>query len=515
MSDSNGFQRWCDVVVIGGSAAGLAGALMLARSRRSVIVVDGGEPRNAPAAHMHGYLGYEGKSPSELVAAGRDEVRSYGVEILDGRVDTVERDGDRFVARLADGVVRARKVLVATGATDELPDVDGLADHWGDQVIHCPYCHGWEVRDQRIVVVASNPMAAHQAGLFRQLSDDVTVVVHDPEAVGEQGLAALVDLSQHGVEVIAEPAVRVVASGGRLTGVELRSGQIVDADAVAVATFIRARAAMLAPLGIEPVVHPSGIATSIEVGEMGATAVRGVYAAGNVANPMLQVLPAAAAGSMAGAVINAELVHDDLADAAVSPNEWDLRYGSTDQVWSGNPNGTLVVEADGMEPGRVLDVGCGEGADSIWLAEQGWQVVALDVAAPALERASAAAASRGVSIETVCADLPSAGFEPGSFDLVSLFYPAIPRTPEGEAIEAMLDAVAPGGTLLVVGHSFDGHVHHDHTPAFDQRAYVQVDDIAARLDTAAWTIVEHGVRNRPAGHNTHHHDDIVLRATKH
>lgn len=516
MSDANGFQRWCDVVVIGGSAAGLAGALMLARSRRSVIVVDGGEPRNAPAAHMHGYLGYEGKPPGDLLATGREEVRSYGVEILEGRVDAVEWDGDRFVARLADGAVSARKVLVATGATDELPAIDGLAEHWGDQVIHCPYCHGWEVRGERVVLVATNPMAAHQAGLFRQLTDDVTVVVHDPEAVGEQGLAALVELAPRGVEVITEPAVRVVTSGDRLAGLELRSGRVVGADAVAVATFIRARADMIAPLGIEPTLHPMGIGTAIEVGEMGATSVRGVYAAGNVANPMLQVLPSAAAGSMAGAVINAELVHDD-ASGLGSPNEWDLRYGSDDQIWSGNPNGTLVAEVDGMDPGRALDVGCGEGADSVWLAEQGWQVVALDVASSALERTSAAAATRGVSIETVCADVPSARFEPGSFELVSVFYPAIPRTPEGEALDALLDAVAPGGTLLVVGHSFDDRDDHDghgHTPAFDPRAYVQVDDIAARLDPAGWTVLEHGVRDRPAGHDTPHHRDLVLRTTK-
>ena len=514
MSDSNGFQRWCDVVVIGGSAAGLAGALMLARSRRSVIVVDGGEPRNAPAAHMHGYLGYEGKAPADLIAAGRDEVRSYGVEILPGRVDAVERDGERFVARLTGGTVSARKVLVATGAVDELPAIDGLADHWGDQVIHCPYCHGWEVRDQRVVVIATNPMAAHQAGLFRQLTDRVTVVVHDPEAVGGDGLASLADLAGHGVEVLTDRAVRVVATDGRLTGVELRDGRVVEADAVAVATFIRARADMLTPLGLEPTVHPMGIGTSIEVGETGATALRGVYAAGNVANLMLQVLPAAAAGSMSGAVINAELVHDDLAGAS-APKEWDLRYGADDHVWSGNPNGTLVVEIDGVEPGRALDVGCGEGADAVWLAERGWSVVALDVAESALDRATAAALSHGVSIETVCAELPAAGLEPVSFDLVSVFYPAIPRTPSAEAIDVLLDVVAPGGTLLVVGHTFDDHEHHDHTPAFDSKAYVQVDDVAARLDPAHWTIEEHAVRDRPAGHATPHHRDTVLRATKH
>src|SRR5215218_4320736 len=145
-------ERHCDVVIVGGSAAGLAAALQLGRQRRSVIVIDAGEARNAPAAHMHSYLGFEGVPPADLVAIGREEVRSYGGEILDGRVLRVDRtDGDRFRVELVGGhAIVTRRVLAATGMIDVLPDIDGLAEHWGRDVIHCPFCHGYEVRDRRV-----------------------------------------------------------------------------------------------------------------------------------------------------------------------------------------------------------------------------------------------------------------------------------------------------------------------------------------------------------------------------
>ncbi|MGH9261916.1 MAG: FAD-dependent oxidoreductase, partial [Acidimicrobiales bacterium] len=130
-------ERHCDVAIIGGSAAGLAAALQLGRQRRSVIVVDAGEPRNAPAAHMHSYLGHERLPPADLAAIGRDEVRSYGGEVIAGRAVEVTRvDDDHFRVELAGGhSLVARRVLAATGLVDELPDIDGLAEHWGGDVI--------------------------------------------------------------------------------------------------------------------------------------------------------------------------------------------------------------------------------------------------------------------------------------------------------------------------------------------------------------------------------------------
>jgi thioredoxin reductase len=169
-----------DIVVVGGGAAGLAGAVALARSRRCVLVVDAGEPRNAPAGHVHNFLTRDGTPPPEIYAAGRAEVARYGGHVETGRVTTLARDGDRFAVQIGDQAVTARRLLAATGLRDELPDVPGLAERWGIDVLHCAYCHGWEVRDQRIGILATGPAAAHQALLFRQLTPRVTVLAHTP-----------------------------------------------------------------------------------------------------------------------------------------------------------------------------------------------------------------------------------------------------------------------------------------------------------------------------------------------
>lgn len=168
-----------DVVIVGGGAAGLSAALMLARARRTVVVVDAGTPRNAPAAGVHGLLAREGIAPGELLERGRAEVRGYGGHVVAGEAGAVGRAAEGFLVALTDGrSVRARRLLVTTGLVDELPDLPGLRERWGRDVVHCPYCHGWEVRDQAIGVLACGPMAVHQALLFRQWSADVTFFSH-------------------------------------------------------------------------------------------------------------------------------------------------------------------------------------------------------------------------------------------------------------------------------------------------------------------------------------------------
>ena len=144
-----------DVLIVGGGAAGLSAALVLSRALRKVLVVDAGRPRNGPASHMHGYLSRDGLPPSELVDVGRSEVTGYGGEIVHDTVASVERSeaGDFALLLRSGSRVTARRLLVATGLRDELPDVKGLTDRWARDVLHCPYCHGWEVRDQRLAVL--------------------------------------------------------------------------------------------------------------------------------------------------------------------------------------------------------------------------------------------------------------------------------------------------------------------------------------------------------------------------
>jgi len=299
-----------DVVVVGGGPAGLNGAMMLGRSRRSVLVVDVGEPRNAPAEGVHGVLGHDGTPPAELRERGRAEVRRYGGHLVDGSVTGVVRSDAGFAVTLADDrSVRARRLLVTTGLVDELPDVPGLRERWGRDVLHCPYCHGWEVRDRVIGVLGTGPMSVHQALLFSQLSDDVTLVTHAAPPL-DDAQAAL--LAARGVRVVAGEAVCVEVADDRLTGLRLADGSVVPLEVVAVATRMVARAAFLDDLGLHPVDHPSGMGVHLPAEPVtGRTDVPGVWAAGNVVDLSAQVGASAAAGAMAGAHINADLVMTD------------------------------------------------------------------------------------------------------------------------------------------------------------------------------------------------------------
>jgi thioredoxin reductase len=517
-------ERHCDLAVVGGSATGLAAALQLGRQRRSVIVVDAGEPRNAAATHMHGYLGREGCPPSELTATGREEVRSYGGEVLDGRVSAVTRtDDDRFRVELVGGhYIVARRVLAATGLVDVLPDIDGLAEGWGRDVVHCPFCHGFEFRDRPIVQIVTHSMGLHTAGLFRQLTGQLTVVLHGHVDVEDSEVDAL---RAGGVNIRSGPVRRIVTGAdGHVEAVELSDDERIDADAVAVSPRFRVRVDPFASLGLHPVSHPSGLGDFVETDATGATVVPGLYAAGNVTDPSQQVSQAAANGGRVGAMICFSLADEDLRAAArPSGNEadWDHRYGG-EQMWSGNPNGTLVNEISGMTPGRALDVGAGEGGDVLWLAQQGWRVTASDISQRALDRVHAEAKRRGLHVECHHTDANTLGaFETAAFDLVSAQYASIPRTPDSRGVRNLMNAVAPGGTLLIVGHDLDamrapGDAP-DHNRRFDPDAYLRTDDFAAVLtDSSGWDIEVNEKRPRPAGSASasHHIEDVVLRARR-
>jgi thioredoxin reductase len=305
-----------DVVVIGGGAAGLSGAVVLARARRSVLVVDAGEPRNAVAHAVHGFLSRDGTPPGELLEAGRAEVRDYDGELVEGRVLSASPAQDGFDVLLADGrTLHARRLLVTTGLVDELPDVVGVDQRWGRDVLHCPYCHGWEVRDQALGVLAGGPMAVHQALLFSQWTRDLTLFLHTAPELTEleqQQLAA------RGVSVVTGEVDSLVTTDDRLTGVRLRTGTEVPVQVVVVGPRFVARAEVLVSLGLKVTEHPMGVGSYVAADPTGLTEVPGVWVAGNVADPIAQVIGAAAAGVNAAAAINADLVQDEVRQAVAA-----------------------------------------------------------------------------------------------------------------------------------------------------------------------------------------------------
>ncbi|CAM5723958.1 NAD(P)/FAD-dependent oxidoreductase [Streptomyces badius] len=310
-------QQRYDVVIVGGGAAGLSGALALARARRSVLVIDAGEPRNAPASHVHNYLGRESTPPGELLAIGRGEAAGYGAEIVEGRVASAQRlpgNGEERGFRVVteDGrSVEARRLLVTTGLVDELPPVPGLAERWGREVLHCPYCHGHEVADRPIGVLATGPLAVHQALMWRQWSDDVTLFLHTgPEPTEEE----YEQLAARGVAVVDGEVTGLEVADDRFTGVTLASGRVVPREALVVQARFTARSAVLESLGLEPVAQEMGgmvIGSYIPTDPTGATTVPGVWAAGNVTRLTEQVIGAAAAGLMAGGAVNGDLITED------------------------------------------------------------------------------------------------------------------------------------------------------------------------------------------------------------
>ncbi len=294
-----------DVAVIGGGAAGLSAALVLTRASRRVAIIDAGRPRNAAAAHLHGFLSRDGMPPAELLKVGREEVASYGGELVDDSVAGVTRREDgTFGLDLASGAAMvARRLLVATGLRDEIVDLPGVADRWGRDVLHCPYCHGYEVGDQALGVLGGSPMAVAHALLIRQWSSDVVFFAHTSELTDEQR------------EQLTARAVGIVEGPRRPSRGRARPTHRRRADRRASRPTHRGVRAPVAcrqqrlpgpsrrrrwPRGLDRRRRRRRDLRSWRVG------------AGNAVNPRAQVITAAGEGSAAAIAINSDLTDEDV-----------------------------------------------------------------------------------------------------------------------------------------------------------------------------------------------------------
>lgn len=296
-----------DVVIAGGGGgSGLSVALAFARARRSVVVIGGGRPRNAPAR-----AALKGINPLALLARGRSDAASYGAEVISTQIAESVVTGDGFRAAVDDGrVILARQLLIATGVIEELPDFVGLRERWGRDVVHGPYCHAWEIRGKKIGLLATGPMSAMQALLFYQWSDSVQFFTQGLEFSAEE----LEKLAAVGIRTTTEAIAGVEVSDDRLVGVGLQDGKFIDLDALAVPALTRARIDGFEKLGLEANINAAG--TTLVADALGHTSVPGVWGAGNVVNPGMQVSEAAASGARVAMTINTELVFED-ADRAV------------------------------------------------------------------------------------------------------------------------------------------------------------------------------------------------------
>lgn len=304
-------EHW-DVIVIGGGAAGLSAALILARARRRVLVLDAREPRNRFAPHMHGVLSRDGYSPLDLVADGYREVRAVDGVIVDARVATTRVTDDGFEVVTESGArATARRLIVATGARDLLPDIPGLAEQWGRGVVACPYCDGYEATGRAIGVLATSVPGLHKAHMLRSYSDDITVFTALAGIIPDEERLML---EVRGMRVETRTVTHVATDAGRLTGLGLDDGTITSIDVVFAEPALVALDEPLRQLGAERVDSHFGPWTAVDA--FGRTSIDGVWAVGNSANPGALVPLAAGSGATAALALNGELVALDVAAAA-------------------------------------------------------------------------------------------------------------------------------------------------------------------------------------------------------
>jgi thioredoxin reductase len=302
-----------DVLIAGGGPAGLSAALLLGRSRRAALVCDDGEPRNAAAPQSHSFLTRDGTPPLELRRVAREQLTPYSsVEFVATEVvDAVAADG-RFEVALGDGRrVTARKVVLATGVRDELPAIEGMAELWGTDVFHCPYCHGWEVRDQPLAVMPNGADAEilwHMVTLIRNWSGAVVLLTHGQTRLTRDDRKRLETM---GVALREEPIARLEQEEGRLARIVFADGSVLPRRALFLRPVQHPRTELAVHLGCE--LNDEAPPGLIRVDTMWQTTVPGVYAAGDVATQMQQVATAVSSGAMAGAMANHALIRDDLA----------------------------------------------------------------------------------------------------------------------------------------------------------------------------------------------------------
>nr|WP_090277797.1 NAD(P)/FAD-dependent oxidoreductase [Mycolicibacterium komanii]CRL72779.1 FAD-dependent pyridine nucleotide-disulfide oxidoreductase [Mycolicibacterium komanii] len=303
-------DRIWDCVIVGGGAAGLTAALVLGRARRRTLLVDAGAQSNLPAHGIGGLLGHDGRPPAELYALGREEVSAYpSVEVVAGDVVGGQQADDGFVLRLGDGrVERARRVLLATGMEYRPPSLPGLAELWGRSVFHCPFCHGWEVRDQPLGVLARGERAVHSSLLLRLWSDDVILLTDGPADLDD---AQRERLTAAGVTVDERPVAELNSAAGNLEAVEFADGSRLLRKALLVATTLHQRSSLAEQLGAATT-EPTPLAQNpVQVDALYRTSAHGVFAAGDVVAQMPQVAIAVASGSAAAAAVVQSLMEED------------------------------------------------------------------------------------------------------------------------------------------------------------------------------------------------------------
>lgn len=295
-----------DVVIIGGSFAGISAATQLVRAQRKVTVIDAGKPRNRFTDHSHGFLGLDGYSPSAIKEKTWQQLQAYeSVTIIEDKVIDINKEVQGFSVKINNGeTIACKKIILATGLKDELPDTKGVKARWGKTVIHCPYCHGYELRNRSLGVIATGPMSLHQAGMI----PDWGVTTYFSQGEYQPDPEQKLFLQQRGVSFEDTPVVEVLGDNLEVSAVKLADGRIIELEGLYVGPKTHMASPFAELLGCEFTDGPMG--TVVVTDDFKQTTVAGVFAAGDIANPMQNATFASASGVMAGIGVHKQLIQE-------------------------------------------------------------------------------------------------------------------------------------------------------------------------------------------------------------
>ncbi|HEX3034212.1 MAG TPA: NAD(P)/FAD-dependent oxidoreductase [Thermodesulfobacteriota bacterium] len=293
-----------DAIIVGGGPAGLSAALILGRCRRHVLLCDAGNPRNAASHGLHGYLTRDGIKPADFLRIGREELQRYdSVEIRDVEVSEARRNNGGFEVILSNGTHQfSRKLLLATGVTDRIPEIEGIETFYGRSVFHCPYCDGWGVRDQPIAVYGRGKHGLGLSLTLKTWSDRVILCTDGPMRLRRSDLKLL---SRNGIDVRSERAVRLEGTDGVLERIVFENGEVIECRALFLGMGIDQHSILAEKLGCE--INKDG---GVRTYKLERTSVPGLYVAGDTSRDVLFAIVAAAEGAKAALAINKELQHE-------------------------------------------------------------------------------------------------------------------------------------------------------------------------------------------------------------